>query len=157
RRSREIDALVFPKAQLRADSSGDRPSRRGNMATHRAVDVRDMARRIRARVDPSEDLTLDAGVRRELRVDEDVTVGRCAVSRLDVRAGATDRPDLAIVEVGRPRPPDEVDIAGDGAIARVDAPAPQQRVLEAEDIRVTHDASVARLEPQRLGLRTAFR
>jgi hypothetical protein len=45
-----------------------------------------------------------------------------------------------------------IDVALDLGAAGVDAPAPKQRVLEADDIGVTHDALAARLHAQRFGL-----
>src|SRR5450432_4153044 len=119
------------------------------------MDVGDVAGRVHAVVDPGEPLAGDAGdagVSGEVRVDEHVAVGRRAVSSLNVPARAPEGLDLAALEIGRSRSPDEVDVACDGAVLGVDAAAPEQRVLQADDVCVPDDALVARLHAQRFRL-----
>ena len=103
--SRLLTLIALPEAstlwysQKRSDEvalpAGEQPAGGRDRARHLAVDVGDVAGRVGAGVDARQDVARDARVGGQLRVDEDVAVGRGRVARLHDVARAADGPDLA--------------------------------------------------------------
>lgn len=151
-----VHALVLPKAERRTrTAASDRPAGRSDVS-HLAVDVRHVAARLYAHLDTRERVARRRGIRRQLRVDEDIAKGRSRIASLHQHATAARGANLAFVEVCDARTSNVVDVPRDVTVARVNAPAPEQGVLQAQDICVADRALIAILESQRFGLRPAL-
>src|SRR5262249_16293617 len=153
----DVRALKLPEAQLRRiGSRRDLPTRGSDVTAELTIDVSDVALRVHADIDAREGVAGDAGIAGDPRIDEDIAVVR-RVGGHDVGAGATDGPDLGVVEINGSSSPHVVDVAGDEGVVHVNATVGEQGVLQAQKIDVAYHAHIATLQAQSLGLRSALR